>query len=255
MTGEKHDTIVRGQFSAQARAYLASAVHAAGEDLDLMERLVGTRPDAVALDMGSGPGHVAFRLSPLVGRVVACDLSEAMLGVLAEEAARRGLTNVATVGGAAETLPFPAASFDVLVTRHSAHHWRDVPAALREMRRVSKPGAVALFIDGISPGRPLLDTWLQTLELLRDPSHVRNYSLGEWREMLISAGFVPGEPTQFRLRLDFKAWIERMKTPAPHVEAIRSLQRRAGLDVTDHFVIEDDGSFVLDTALIPAAIA
>lgn len=255
MDRESHEAIVSRQFSPQARSYVESAVHAAGEDLDLMARLVGKRPQAKALDMGCGGGHVTFRLAPLVEKVVAYDLSKAMLAVVAEEAGRRGLSNVATKQGAAETLACPSASFDIAVSRYSAHHWLDAPAGVAQMRRVLKTGGLAIFMDVTTPGSPLLDTWLQTLELLRDPSHVRNYSAAEWRAMLFNAGFHPGAMSTFRLRLDFSSWVSRMNTPEVHVQAIRSLQQRAGADVSKHFSIETDGSFTIDTMLVAAEAA
>lgn len=249
---DSHNAIVNSQFNPRADAYLTSAVHANGEDLEQMAGIVGKRPDAIALDMGCGGGHAAFRLAPLVNKVVAYDLSDIMLNVVADEAGRRGLDNVVTKLGAAESLPCPSESFDVAVTRYSVHHWRDVPAGLAQMRRVLKPGGMAIFMDVITPGIPLLDTWLQSLELLRDPSHVRNASLVEWRALLTTAGFTVGPATTFRLRLDFSSWIERMKTPESHVLAIRSLQQRAGSEVSKYFAIEEDGSFTVDTLLITA---
>lgn len=249
-----HNSNVDSQFGPRAQAYLSSAVHAAGADLDHMAALVGHRPDAIALDMGCGGGHVAFRLAPVVQKVVAYDLSEPMLAVVAGEAQRRGLTNLVTKCGAAEQLPCPTASFDVAVTRYSTHHWRDVPAGLAQMRRVLKPAGEAFFMDVVAPGVPLLDTWLQTLELLRDPSHVRNASVQEWHGALQTAGFKVEATQGFRLRLDFPTWIERMQTPPAHVEAIRSLQRRAPAEVIDYFAIEADGSFTVDTMLISATV-
>lgn len=245
-----HNDIVNSQFSPQAHAYLTSAVHARGEDLERMASLVGRRPDAIALDLGCGGGHATFHLAPLVGKVVACDLSAPMLRVVADEAARRGFGNVVTKQGAAESLPCPSDSFDVAVTRYSAHHWRDVPAGLAQMHRVLKPGGMAVVMDVVAPGVPLLDTWLQSLELLRDPSHVRNAAPDEWRAALAAAGFAVGEATRYRLRLDFASWVERMQTPPAHIAAIRSLQGRAGSEVRDYFAIEDDGSFTVDTILI-----
>lgn len=252
MTTENHNAIVSAQFSPQAQAYLASAVHAAGEDLEQMAKLIGKRSDAIALDLGCGGGHVAFRLAPLVSKVLAYDLSETMLDAVADEARRRSLDNLLTQQGVAEALPCLSASFDVAVTRYSAHHWRDLPAGLAQMRRVLKPHGLAIFMDVISPGEPLLDTWLQALELLRDPSHVRNRSLAEWESLLTIAGFFVSSTMRFRLRLEFSSWVERMQTPAVHLAAIRSLQRHAGTDVADHFAIEDDGSFTVDTVLIAA---
>ncbi|MFD2980389.1 class I SAM-dependent methyltransferase, partial [Klebsiella pneumoniae] len=87
----------------------------------------------------------------------------AMLDVVASAAAERGLANVTTERGAAERLPFADASFDFVFSRYSAHHWSDLGLALREVRRVLKPGGVAAFIDVMSPGSPLLDTYLQTV--------------------------------------------------------------------------------------------
>jgi SAM-dependent methyltransferase len=252
MNPKSHNAIVTSQFAPRAHSYLTSAVHANGEDLDQMVDAVGSRPDAIALDMGCGGGHAAFRLAPLVQKVVACDLSEAMLAVVADEAQRRGLGNIVTKKCAAESLSCPAESFDVVVSRYSVHHWQDVAAGLAQMRRVLKPGGVAIFMDVITPGTPLLDTWLQSLELLRDSSHVRNASLAEWRGWLSANGFAIDRVLKFRLRLEFAPWVERMKTPPSHVTAIRSLQQRAGSDVAGYFAIEDDGSFTVDTVLITA---
>lgn len=252
MNKETHHDVVIEQYDSQANAYLTSAVHASGADLERMAGLVGQRPDAVALDMGCGGGHVAFRLAPLVGKVVAYDLSPAMLETVAAEAQRRGLGNIVTKQGAAEALPCPDESFDVVATRYSAHHWHKFREGLAQMARAAKPGALALFMDVVSPGVSLLDTWLQTIELLRDPSHVRNASLDEWKSTLDSLGFVLDEVSTYRLRLEFAPWIARMRTPEAHVAAIRSLQQRAPAEVREYFEIAEDGSFTVDTVLIAA---
>jgi SAM-dependent methyltransferase len=72
----------------------------------------------------------------------------------------------------AEVLPFADSHFDCVISRYSAHHWHDVPAALREVRRVLKPDGLALLIDTAGGETPLLDTHLQAIEILRDPSHI-----------------------------------------------------------------------------------
>jgi ubiquinone/menaquinone biosynthesis C-methylase UbiE len=251
--GERsHDAVVSEQFSPQAQSYLTSAVHAQGEDLTQLARIVGARPETLALDLGCGGGHVSFLLAPLVQKVVAYDLSEAMVATVRSEAARRGLDNLDARQGSAERLPCPDAAFDIVASRYSTHHWHDIVAGLREARRVLKPGGLAVFMDAVTPVSALLDTWLQSLELLRDPSHVRNYSVEEWQAMLGKVGFRPNEISRFRLRLEFSSWIKRMNTPDVHVQAIRSLQARAGAEVARHFAMEPDGSFMLDTMLITA---
>jgi hypothetical protein len=64
-----------------------------------------------------------------------------------------------------------------------------VPAALREMRRVIKPQGTLVIIDVVALESPLCDTLLQTVEILRDASHVRDYRASEWSAMLQQAGF------------------------------------------------------------------
>lgn len=250
MKTDTHNDVVHQQYTSRANAYLASAVHAHGEDLDLMASVIGQRPDAVALDMGCGGGHVAFRMAGLVNKVVAYDLSDSMLATVAAEAQRRGLSNIVTKQGPAEALACPSESFDVVASRYSTHHWHAFTEGLAQMKRVMKPEGLAIFMDVVTPGAPLLDTWLQSIELLRDPSHVRNASLEEWKTTLISLGFEVGQISKFRLRLEFKSWIERMRTPETHVAAIKSLQQRASAAVADYFEMENDGSFTVDTALI-----
>ncbi|HLN23313.1 MAG TPA: class I SAM-dependent methyltransferase [Patescibacteria group bacterium] len=252
MSNKSHASVVRDQFGVRADAYVTSAVHAQGEDLQQLAVIIGARPTARVLDLGCGGGHVAFRLAPQVGQVVAYDLSTDMLRAVTAEAGKRGLGNIVTECGMAETLPFADASFDVVASRYSAHHWRDLAAGLKEARRVLKKGGVAVFMDVISPGAALTDTYLQAVELLRDPSHVRDYSLDEWRHAATAAGFVPGEATCRRLPLDFTSWIQRMATPDNHAQVIRSLQARMGDEVARHFAIQADGSFTVDTMTLVA---
>ncbi len=250
MSSRSQETLVDAQFGPRAAAYVTSAVHARGEDLEALAELIGDRPEADALDLGCGGGHAAFRLAPLVRHVTAYDLSPAMVGVVRTEAASRGLANLDADQGVAERLPYPDARFDIVVSRYSAHHWHDAGAGLREARRVLKPGGLAVFMDVFAPGVPLLDTWLQSLELLRDSSHVRNYSLAEWHRMLEAAGFGPAATRRYRIFMQFRSWIERMNTPAHHVTAIRALQAAAPEDVRRYFEIKDDGSFTMDSMLM-----
>jgi ubiquinone/menaquinone biosynthesis C-methylase UbiE len=248
MTEPAHTSLVASQFGRRAEAYVASAVHAHGEDLDQLVEIVAARRVARGLDLGCGGGHVSFRVAPHIDEVVAYDLSADMLAAVARHAAERGLGNIVTEQGDVEHLPFADGSFDLVLSRYSAHHWHDYRAALGEARRVLKGGGRAVFMDVVAPSDALLDTYLQSLELLRDPSHVRNYTTEEWRQALAAAGLMPTRSTSRRLRLDFASWIGRMQPPAAHVAAIRSLQALAPREVADHFAIEPDGSFTIDTA-------
>ena len=113
-----------------------------------------------------------------------------------------------------------------------------------------RPGGRLALIDVMSPGQPLLDTYLQAVEVLRDSSHVRDYSAGEWLAMLAEAGFAVDSLRRQRLRLDFDTWIARMRTPPEMAAAIRLLQQRMGKEVRDYFAIEADGSFCADVMVL-----
>ncbi len=252
---KSHEELTAGQFGAQAQAYVESAVHAGGADLDALSRLVAAAAPSHALDLGAGGGHVAMALARHARKVTALDLSPEMLQAVAAQASAKGLQNIETVLAAAEKLPFEAETFDFLASRFSAHHWRDCFAGLRQARRVLRSGASAVFIDIVSPGRPLLDTHLQSLELLRDPSHVRDYSTAEWIAALTQAGFAVQACRTWRLRMDFAVWTARMRTPAPLSLAIRILQEKADRETRAHFAIEDDGSFWLDAAMFETLAA
>ncbi|MGG2400013.1 class I SAM-dependent methyltransferase [Pseudomonas sp. SH1-B] len=252
MTAENHLDVVQRQFGEQAQAYLSSAVHAQGAEFAELRGLLAARPQARVLDLGCGAGHVAFNLAPLAAEVVAYDLSAQMLEVVSAAAAERGLNNLRTEQGAAEQLPFADGSFDLVVSRYSAHHWRDLGLALREVRRVLKAGGEAAFVDVVAPGVPLLDSHLQAVELLRDTSHVRDYSPAEWARQLGEAGLVVTASRRQRLRLEFASWVERMRTPPLLREAIRALQQAQGEEVRDYFEIAADGSFSTDVLVIRA---
>jgi SAM-dependent methyltransferase len=252
MTDETVHGLVARQFGPRAAAYVASAVHAQGEDLNELAALAQTHKFARALDLGCGGGHVSFALAPHTGEVVAYDLSQEMLAAVAAEAKRRGLANLVTRQGTVEALPFADGSFDFVATRYSAHHWHDVPRALGEARRVLKPGGRALFMDVVAPEAPLLDTFLQTVEMLRDPSHVRDYSLRKWTAMLREAAFAPAEPVCRRVPLDFASWIARMQTPEPQADVIRTLMAQMPAEVRAHFEIAPGGSFTIDTMSLAA---
>ena len=247
--------LAAAQFGPGADAYVSSAVHADGPDLDRIEGIVRGRSGGRALDLGCGGGHVSYRLSPHTREVVAYDLSPDMLAAVRIEAARRGCANIATVQGVAERLPFGDRGFDLVVSRFSAHHWADLDAGLREAARVLGANGTAVFVDVVSPGTPVLDTHLQAVELLRDRSHVRDYSVSEWLAATARAGLAPRTARTHRLRLAFAPWIERMRTPEAQAAAIRTLQRDAPDVVAEHFALAADGGFSVDVLSLELARA
>lgn len=235
-------------YGSRAKDYVASVVHSTGDDLDQIEAELRGKNLARVLDLGCGGGHVAYRAAPHVGEVVACDVTAGMLEAVAAAAVERGLSNIVVQQAPAENLPFADAAFDMVLCRFTTHHWQDMEAGLREARRVLKEGGRAIFIDTVAPANPVLDSHLQTVELLRDASHVRNYSVAELVSALSRARFSLEGVTMRRLRMEFAVWTARTRTSPAHAEAIRSALAGSPAIVRDSFAVGPDGSFDLDAA-------
>jgi demethylmenaquinone methyltransferase/2-methoxy-6-polyprenyl-1,4-benzoquinol methylase len=113
-------------------------------------------PDAVVLDVATGTGAVALELVREKGcRVVGVDQSPEMLA----EARRRLLLAAETkrvrlVEAAAERLPFDDDNFDGLTAAYLLRYLDDLPAGLRELARVLRPGATAALLDFGAPRAP-----------------------------------------------------------------------------------------------------
>lgn len=242
-----HHDFVSAHYGPRAADYVTSAVHASGADLEQIEAFVRGESRASVLDLGCGGGHVTYRAAPHVSRIVAVDVSADMLAEVRRNAASRGFVNVETQQAAAEALPFADGAFDIVLSRFTAHHWHVWEAGLREAARVLKSGGRAVFIDTVAAPSPLIDTHLQAIELLRDVSHVRNYTAAEWAAALSRAGFAITSWTARRLRMEFPVWIARTRASETHAAAILSLQAGAPLEVKRHLAIGGDGSFDIET--------
>lgn len=108
------------------------------ETFSLMDLTAGAR----AADIGCGTGEDAVSLADLVGdsgQVVGFDVSEAIL-VEARQRHAAARSNLDFLAGAADALPVAAESFDAVRADRVLTHVPDVPAALKEMMRVVKPG-------------------------------------------------------------------------------------------------------------------
>jgi ubiquinone/menaquinone biosynthesis C-methylase UbiE len=251
----RHEQSISKSFSSNAERYLTSPVHSAGADLDFLAHSVAAFDQPKVLDLGCGAGHASFATAPFAREVVAFDLTAGMLELTAAAAKERGFANLRTTQGSVEDLPFSSQEFDFVVSRYSAHHWNDVPRALREVRRVLKPGGQVCVIDTTGAPSPLLDTHLQSVELARDPSHVRSYTELEWLSFFQAASFDARIEQKWRLALEFTSWVSRIGTSAQGIAAIRSLWSSAPSEVRDYFKLQDDLSFELDVAMILAHMA
>jgi len=99
------------------------------------------------LDVGTGPGVVAFLLAQLGHEVTAVDLSEGMLTEARQNAVKYGL-DIRFEKGDAENLPFPDCSYDIVVSKYVLWTVPDPEKALSEWHRVVRPGGKVIYVDG-----------------------------------------------------------------------------------------------------------
>lgn len=214
---------VQRQFGNVASRYATSTVFSQGVDLATIEREAATLKPARALDVGTAAGHVAFALAPHAGLVLGLDLTHEMLERAAAESARRGLPNLRVLRGDVDHLPIRPGTLDLLTCRFSGHHFPHPDWFAREAAASLRPGGTLLLADVVSPEDADLDRWMDHVERLRDPSHVRDYTLGEWRDFLAEAGLDPSVLLEWRLTLDFDDWVARQRTPPATVARLREL--------------------------------
>ncbi|MGW2984625.1 methyltransferase domain-containing protein [Streptomyces goshikiensis] len=127
------------------------------------------RPGMAVLDVGCGPGTITADLAELVspgGRVTAVDAAEGVLAQARAHAAERGVTDVEFAVADVHALDFPDDSFDVVHAHQVLQHVGDPVRALREMRRVCRPGGIVAARDADYaamtwfPAEPGLEEWL-----------------------------------------------------------------------------------------------
>jgi len=130
--------------------------------------LADLKPGMSLLDVGCGPGTLTADLAERVapGRVTAVEVTPGALDLARAEAAARGRTNLTFVASDIHHLGFAAGSFDIVHAHQVLQYATDPVGALRELRRVCRPGGTVAVRDSDYaafawyPALPELDEWL-----------------------------------------------------------------------------------------------
>ncbi|HET7341637.1 MAG TPA: class I SAM-dependent methyltransferase [Methylomirabilota bacterium] len=210
---------IQEQFGGSAAAYVTSAGHAGGEDLDTLLRWGRALRPGRVLDVATGGGHTALAFAGLAREVVAYDLTEEMLRAARGFLRERGGA-AAFVAGDVALLPFRDGAFDVVTCRIAAHHFADVAGAVREVRRVLRPGGSFLLQDILGHDEPAAAAFVTEVERRRDPTHARAYRAVEWKAFLRAAGLTVMDTATVTKRRPWEEWTARTRMTA---EARREL--------------------------------
>ncbi len=192
MTNEAHSRLIRDQFTRQAVPFSTASPIADPGALRAIVAAAAPGPNDMLLDVACGGGIVVCAFAPHVRYATGIDMTPAMLDRARALAAEKGVGNVAWREGDVAALPWPDATFTIVITRFAVHHFPDPAAVLREMVRVCAPGGRIVVVDTCASADPARAARFNRLEKLRDPSHVRALPQGELCGLFRTAGL--GEP-------------------------------------------------------------
>ena len=235
---------VQAQFGAVAAAYVTSAGHAGGDDL---ERLLAwgraLRPRRV-LDVATGAGHTALAFAGLGARVTAFDLTEPMLRTARGFLAERAAPDVRFVAGDVEALPFRGGIFDVVTCRIAAHHFANVGPAVRQIAATVRSGGSFLVQDILGHDDAGASAFITEVERRRDPSHVRAYRAAEWKALLRGAGLTVMDEVIVRKGRPWEDWTTRTGMTAEAKAALETFVKAAPAAHHEAFDFRFDGDRV-----------
>jgi ubiquinone/menaquinone biosynthesis C-methylase UbiE len=228
------------EFARQAKQMAAATAFHAQPVLEWLVRGAGSWSSARVLDMACGPGIIAEAVAPHVRQLIGIDVSPLMIQLARERFDKAHRTNGCFGVVSAGALPFAGKEFDQVITRLSFHHFPDIPAVLSEIRRVLRPMGRLIVADVVSSEDSEESALHNSLEQLRDPTHVRMIPGSELLQLIKLAGFVLLREEQWQQPRSFTEWADIIANPArtePLGNVMRALARAgqgAGISLREH---------------------
>lgn len=133
-------------FDASSAAQFEAEPPPPNHHVEMLMELMGDPSGKRILDCGCGAGELALELTPTAEQVAAFDLSIESVKLMHNRAGMLDRPRPDGFASVMETLPFPDRTFDLVIGKSILHHV-DVAAAMREVRRVLKPGGRGVFIE------------------------------------------------------------------------------------------------------------
>lgn len=211
-------------YSEEHRRFLA--MRSAQQDAAFF--LPHLRPGTRVIDCGCGQGSITLGLAETVapGEVVGVDREPSQIAAARALATERGVPNVRFEEASIYALPYPDASFDAAFAHTVLEHVSDPLRALREMRRVLKPGGVIGIKDPdyatlvYAPATALTDEAIALYRRVSEQNGASSYYARHQRQLLREAGFVrtvasafavgggSDEMSPFMFSITLKPWLK-----------------------------------------------
>lgn len=214
---------IQKSFTAQAAQFDSNTYHLSKQEYQqyMVDKTKPLATDHV-LEVAAGTCICGRAFAPYVEHVTCLDATTAMLEVGKKECEKANIRNITLVKGNAEELPFLDNSFDIVISRLAFHHFVNGEAIFAEMKRVLKPNGKLVLMDMV-PGEEEYRQEIDRLEQLRDPSHVRDLTLSEMRELYTQNAMTLELQEQIDIPVSLEGWMNLTGTPEPVKEEIRRL--------------------------------
>jgi ubiquinone/menaquinone biosynthesis C-methylase UbiE len=199
----------QSQFGRLAESYKNSKTHTQSNALASAASYLSGRSYQTAVDIGAGPGFTAFDISPQCARVIATDITPEMLEQVRTLRIDKGAPDTEMMLVQAESLPYADDSIDLITCRTASHHFVNVKDWMNEVSRVLSQSGELIVIDTISPVNQKAADWMHEIEIWRDPSHVKNFSLAEWQTLANFAGLKIEVEVISEVLLEYPDWTQR----------------------------------------------
>lgn len=177
MSVTEHSRTIVDQHNRQAPGYARLADNLGTDRSAMIRARIGAGPEDEVLDVACGPGRLTLDLASHVRRITGLDLTPGMLEQARAALATTGADNAVFLQGDAAAMPFPDASFSLVISSAAFHHFETPAKVLAEMIRVCRPGGRVVVSD-VTPAAGKSGEY-DRMERLRDPSHGHAHEIGE----------------------------------------------------------------------------
>jgi ubiquinone/menaquinone biosynthesis C-methylase UbiE len=220
MSSEHRERIL-DQFTRQAEPFARAQAIRSPEALERIVQMAEAGPEDTVLDVACGPGLLACAFARVVKHAVGVDITPAMLDEARKTQAEQDLENVSWQSGDVLSLPYPDHHFSIVVSRFVFHHLLEPLAALKEMKRVCKPSGRVVVAD-MAPAPEKADA-LNTMERLRDPSHVRAMPVEELQSLFAQADLPKPGVDHYRPEGELEDLLQRSFPKDGDIDRIRKI--------------------------------
>ena len=221
MTNSIHNALIVEQFTQQAIPFSNKREHSNEDEFKLMYSITQVSPQDTVLDIACGSGLVACAFAKVAKHVTGIDITPAMIRRANLLQQQQQLQNLTWQIGDVLPLPYPDASFSMIITRYSFHHFLNPQAVLDEMCRVCMRGGRVAVID-VTPEADKAIAY-NNMEKLRDPSHTKALPLTELQKIMHQAGLVNLKTGSYLVEMELEKQLQASFPNPGDADRIRQL--------------------------------